>query len=145
MRGSPPARRPGGSSFRSAVREGRPARAGPPARVARLLHGFLHDGFARGLPMTTLLGWSALLVLVFVVCRWGGAQLATHHGDGAEVLAALGVGLSIIGTIAAAPDGGAGLAPTTLALTVAAAGAGLFAGYGRDEPRRRPPRGRRAH
>lgn len=75
-----------------------------------------------------------LLAALFAVCRWSGATLARHHGDGWEVGAVAGLGVAVLATLWASrllPGAAAGV--TTLGLVGAGAG-GLFAGYMRYEP-----------
>jgi hypothetical protein len=75
-----------------------------------------------------------LLAALFGVCRWSGATLARHHGDGWEVGAVAGLGAAVLSALwlsRALPGIEAGL--VTLGLVGAGAG-GLFAGYMRREP-----------
>jgi hypothetical protein len=76
--------------------------------------------------MSVLL-WLLVLVAAFLACRWGGATLARHHGDGHEVLGVLVIGLSAIGAMAWA-DVGEGLTLALIAAGVVCA-VGLFDGY----------------
>ena len=77
---------------------------------------------------------AVLLAALFAVCRWSGALLARHHGDGWEVVAVAGLGAAVLAALwlsHALPGGEGGL--VTLGLVGAGAG-GLFAGYMRREP-----------
>ena len=80
-----------------------------------------------------VLALTALLAVLFAVCRWSGATLARHHGDGLEVVAVAVLGVTVLAALwlsRALPGYEAGL--TTLGLVGAGAG-GLFAGYTRYE------------
>ena len=81
-----------------------------------------------------VLAVAALLAALFAVCRWSGAMLARHHGDGWEVAAVAGLGAAVLAALwlshaVAGAEGGL----VTLGLVGAGAG-GLFAGYMRREP-----------
>lgn len=76
---------------------------------------------------------AALLAVLFAVCRWSGATLAHHHGDGREVVAVAVLGATVLAALwlsRTLPGYEAGF--TTLGLAGAGAG-GLFAGYTRYE------------
>ena len=81
-----------------------------------------------------VLALAVLLAALFAVCRWSGAMLARHHGDGWEVIAVAGLGAGVLAALwlSHAMPGGEG-ALVTAGLIGAGAG-GLFAGYMRREP-----------
>lgn len=83
--------------------------------------------------MLSLAVWLLVLGSVFVVCRWGGARLATHYNDNQEVAATALVGLCILAAVALATR--AVLPGGTLALAViaVAVSGGLVAGYARRD------------
>lgn len=85
--------------------------------------------------MDLLLVPVAMVVLgvLFVVGRWGGTTLATHHNDGREIGATAALGACVLGALAVVaradlPGGSAGLV-----LVGAAVAGGLFAGYARAD------------
>ena len=76
-----------------------------------------------------LAGWSLVLAGGFVAALVGGTLLSRHHGDRWEVVGVLVVGLSAVAGLAWA---GAQHAMAG-ALVALASGAGLFAGYHRND------------
>lgn len=81
------------------------------------------------LVLTGLLALAAL----FVVCRWGGTTLATHHNDPSEIGAAGLVGVCALAMLALVSHVELPGGPLALALVAAAMAGGLFAGYARAE------------
>ena len=82
--------------------------------------------------MSSLL-WLALLVVVFVACRWSGRLLDHHYADRLELVAVALVGLSVLGPMAlGATSASVGGVPLKLLLGLAVVG-GLVLG-GRVRP-----------
>lgn len=75
---------------------------------------------------------AGVLVLACAACVWGGRTLAHHYNDGAEVAAALVVGLSVIAPMALASHVGALHGWAVPLLLTAVCGGGLLAGYQRE-------------
>ena len=70
---------------------------------------------------------------VFVVCEWSGRQLARHYQDRREVAAVLGIGASVLGSLALISRLELLGEVLLTAGLVAAAGGGLLAGYMRSD------------
>lgn len=71
------------------------------------------------------------LAALFVVCRWGGTTLATHHNDPREIGAAGLVGVCALAVLVLITH--IDLPGGSLALVGVAMAGGLFAGYARAE------------
>jgi hypothetical protein len=74
-----------------------------------------------------------VLVALFVICRWGGTTLATHHNDPSEIGAAALVGLCALVMLTFVTHVELPGGPLALALVGVAMAGGLFAGYSRAE------------
>lgn len=73
------------------------------------------------------------LAVLFMVCRWGGTTLATHHNDPSEIGAAGIVGVCALAVLALSTHVELPGGPLALGLVVVAMAGGLFAGYARAE------------
>ena len=87
--------------------------------------------------MSVLL-WSAILLVVYALARWGGGTLSRHYGDGSEVAAALTVALGTVLPMALVDYTDAS-ETVVVPLVAVALAAGLITGYGRH-PRGGGPR-----
>jgi hypothetical protein len=82
--------------------------------------------------LPVLAGLLALAVL-FVVGRWGGATLATHHNDRREIGATAVLGACVLAALALVSRADLPGESVALLLVGAAVAGGLFAGYARTE------------
>jgi hypothetical protein len=81
----------------------------------------------------SLLYLLVIYATLFVVCEWSGRQLARHYQDRREVAAVLGIGASVLGSLAVMSRLELLGEVLLTAGLVAAAGGGLFAGYMRSD------------
>ena len=73
------------------------------------------------------------LAALFVIGRWGGTTLATHHNDGREIGATAVLGACVLSALALVARADLPGENVALLLIAAAVAGGLFAGYARAE------------
>jgi hypothetical protein len=73
------------------------------------------------------------LAALFVVGRWGGTTLATHHNDGREIGATAVLGACVLAALAVVSRADLPGEGVVLVLVAASVAGGLFAGYARAE------------